>query len=167
MAHNNTVISQVVRFFKRHEFESLARKHHVGQKFRSFNRWSQFMAMMVCQLSGRKSLRDVVENLKVQGHKLYHLGMKSVTRTTLSRVNDEQPYELYKELFYKMLNRCKAVAPGHRFRIDEKVYLLDASTINLCLETFPSATYRQKKGAIKLHVGLDADGYLPQFIDVT
>jgi len=167
VAHNNTVISQVVRFFKRHEFESLARKHHVGQKFRSFNRWSQFMAMMVCQLSGRKSLRDVVENLKVQGHKLYHLGMKSVTRTTLSRVNDEQPYELYKELFYKMLNRCKAVAPGHRFRIDEKVYLLDASTINLCLETFPWATYRQKKGAIKLHVGLDADGYLPEFIDVT
>jgi hypothetical protein len=157
----------VVGFFKRHEFESLARKHHVGQNFRSFNRWSQFMAMMVCQLSGRKSLRDVVENLKAQGHKLYHLGMKKVSRATLARVNDEQPHELYKELFYKMLNRCHAVAPTHRFKIDEKVYLLDASTINLCLEAFPWATYRQKKGAIKLHVGLDADGYLPEFIDVT
>lgn len=167
MAHCNTVLSQVVGFFKRHEFESLARKHHFGQQFRSFSRWSQFMSMMVCQLSGRKSLRDIVENLKAQGHKLYHLGMKTVSRTTLARVNDEQPYELYKELFYKMLNRCKAVAPSHRFKIDEKVYLLDATTINLCLEAFPWATYRQKKGAIKLHVGLDADGYLPEFIDVT
>ena len=167
MAHCNTVLNQVVGFFKRHEFESLARKHHVGQKFRSFNRWSQFMAMMVCQLSGRKSLRDIVENLKAQVHKLYHLGMKTVSRTTLARVNDEQPHELYKELFYKMFNRCKAVAPSHRFKIDEKVYLLDATTINLCLEAFPWATYRQKKGAIKMHVGLDVDGYLPEFIDVT
>ena len=167
MAHCNTVLNQFVGFFKRHEFESIARKHHVGQKFRSFNRWSQFIAMMVCQLSGRKSLRDVVENLKAQGHKLYHLGMKKVSRATLSRVNDEQPHELYKELFYKMLQRCQVMAPKHRFKIDEKVYLLDATTINLCLEAFPWATYRQKKGAIKLHVGLDIDGYLPEFIDVT
>lgn len=125
------------------------------------------MAMMVSQLSGRKSLRDVVENLKAQGHKLYHLGMKQVSRATLARVNDQQPHELYKELFYKMLSRCQAVAPKHRFKINEKVYLLDASTINLCLETFSWATYRQKKGAIKLHIGLDADGYLPEFVDVT
>lgn len=167
MAHCNTVLNQVVGFFKRHEFESLARKHHVGQNFRSFNRWSQFMAMMVCQLSGRKSLRDVVENLKAQGHKLYHLGMKTVSRTTLARVNDEQPHELYKELFYKMLQRCQTVAPRNRFKLAEKVYLLDATIMNLCLTAFPWATYRQKKGAIKLHVGLDADGYLPEFIDVT
>lgn len=167
MAHCNTVLNQVVGFFKRHEFESLARRHHVGQNFRSFNRWSQFMSMAVCQLSGRKSLRDVVENLKAQGRKLYHLGMKTVTRSTLARVNDEQPAELYKELFYKMLQRCKAVAPSHRFKIDEKVYLLDATTINLCLAAFPWATFRQKKGAIKLHIGLDADGYLPEFVDVT
>ena len=70
MTHCNTVINQVVRFFKRHEFETLARKHHVGQQFRSFSRWSQFTAMLVGQLTGRKSLRDLVDNLKVQGHKL-------------------------------------------------------------------------------------------------
>ena len=69
MAHCNTVLNQVVVFFKRHEFESLARKHHVGQKFRSFNRWSQFMGMMVCQLSGRKSLRDVVAIQKAKWYR--------------------------------------------------------------------------------------------------
>jgi len=130
MAHCNTVLNQVVGFFKRHEFESLARRHHVGQKFRSFSRWTQFGAMLVCQLSGRKSLRDVVENLKAQGHKLYHLGMKTVSRSTLARVNDEQPHELYKELFYKMLGRCKATAPKHRFKIDQKVYWMHRPSIS-------------------------------------
>lgn len=122
---------------------------------------------MVCQLSGRKSLRDVVENVKAQSRKLYHLGMKTVSRSTLARVNDEQPAALYKELFYKMLQRCQTTAPKNRFKIAEKIYLLDATIINLCLAAFPWATFRQKKGAIKLHVGLDADGYLPEFIDVT
>lgn len=167
MAHCSTVLNQVIAFFRRHEFESLARTYHVGQKFCSFNRWSQFMAMTVCQLSGRKSLRDAVENLNVQSRKLYHLGMKPVSRSALARVNDEQPHELYRELFYTILHRCRMAAPKNRFRIDEKIYLLDATIINLCLTVFPWATYRQKKGAIKLHVGLDADGYLPEFIDVT
>ncbi len=167
MAHCNTVLNQVIHFFKRHEFETLARKHHNGQKFRSFNRWSQFTSMLVAQLSGRKSLRDIVDNLKVQGHKLYHLGMKHVSRSTLSRVNDEQPHELYKELFHKMLGRCQAMAPKNRFKLDAKIHLLDATIINLSLKAFPWATYQKTKGAIKLHVGLSADGYLPEFFDVT
>ena len=167
MAHNNTVISQVVRFFKRHEFETLARKHHVGQQFRSFSRWSQFTAMLVGQLTGRKSLRDLVDNLKAQGHKLYHLGTKDVPRSTLARVNEEQPHQLYKELFHKLLGRCQAIAPKHRFKLDAKLYLLDATVINLCLKVFPWASYQKTKGAIKLHVGLSADGYLPEFFDVT
>lgn len=167
MAHCNTVLNQVVRFFKRHEFESLARKHHVGQKFRSFSRWTQFTAMLVGQLSSRKSLRDLVDNVKAQGHKLYHLGMKPVPRSTLARVNEEQPHQLYKELFHKLLGRCQVMAPKNRFKLDAKIYLLDATIINLCLKVFPWATYQQTKGAIKLHVGLSADGYLPEFFDVT
>jgi len=169
MAHCNTVLNQVVGFFKRHEFESLARQYHVGQKFRTFNRWTQFTAMLVCQLTARKSLRDLVENLKAQGHKLYHLGMKKVNRTTLARVNEEQPHDLYKALFYKLLIRCQSVAPKSRFQLPDikKVYLLDATTISLSLKVFPWATFRQKKGAIKLHIGLDADGYIPEFIDAT
>jgi len=167
MAHCNTVLNQVVGFFKRHEFESLARKYHVGQKFRVFSRWTQFVAMLTAQLSGRKSLRDLVENLAVQKQKLYHLGMKTAPRSTLARVNDQQPHQLYKELFHKLLGRCQAWAPKNRFKLAAKIYLLDASLIQLCLKVFPWATYQQKKGAIKLHIGLSADGYLPEFCDVT
>jgi len=86
---------------------SLARKHHVGGRFRSFNRWTQFMALLVGQLFGRKTLCDLVVNFAVQGHKLYHLGMKKVPRTTLARVNEEQLHELYKELLHKMLGAAR------------------------------------------------------------
>ena len=103
MAHHNTILSQIVALFPRHEFESLAKAHHVGQKFRSFNRWSQFLAMMVAQLSGRKSLRDLAANLQAQGRRFYHLGLRATSRATLARVNECQPHELYKDLFFSLL----------------------------------------------------------------
>jgi Transposase DDE domain/Domain of unknown function (DUF4372) len=167
MAHCNTILNQVAAFFPRHDFEKLASRHHQGQKFRSFNRWSQFLAMTIAQLTGRKSLRDLVSNIKAQGTRIYHLGMKPTSRATLARVNDRQPYDIYKEMFFQMLKRCQARAPKHQFKFKGKIYLLDATTIKLCLSIFPWATFRQTKGAIKLHFGLDADGHLPVFMDLT
>ncbi len=116
---------------------------------------------------GRKSLRDVTENLKVQEKRLYHLGMKKNSKATLARVNAKQPASLYQALFNRLLQRCQLVAPKHKFSFNEKLYLLDATTINLCLSAFPWAEFRQKKGGIKLNVGLDAGGYLPAFMDMT
>jgi hypothetical protein len=167
MAHSNTVLNQITALFSRHDFEILATKHHKGQKFRSFNRWSQFLAMTVAQLSGRKSLRDLVTNISAQGQRIYHLGMRRTSRATLARVNENQPHELYKELFFSLLKRCQHSAPQNRFKFKGKLYLLDATTIDLCLAIFPWATFRKAKGAIKLHFGLDADGYLPAFMDMT
>lgn len=168
MAHCNTVLSQIVRLFPRHEFQSLARKHHVGQKFRSFSRWDQFVAMLTAQLTGRSSLRDVVDNFRVQASKLYHLGVKSFSRATLARCNEKQPHALYEELFQRLLARCQSMAPRNKaFKLDGKIYLLDASLVELTLSLFPWAKYQRNKGAAKLHVGLDADGYLPAFVDLT
>lgn len=167
MAHSSTILNQLTALFPRHEFESLAKTHHKGQKFRSFNRWSQFLAMITAQLSGRKSLRDLIANLQAQGHRIYHLGMKRTTRATLARVNEQQPYELYKELFFSLLKRCQMYSPQNRFKFKGKLYLLDATTIDLCLNVFPWAQFRKTKGAVKLHMGLDADGYLPAFMDMT
>lgn len=168
MAHCSTVLSQIVRIFPRHEFQSLANKHHVGQKFRSFSRWTQFVALLTAQLTSRSSLRDVVDNLSVQGHKLYHLGIKTFSRATLARCNEKQPHTLYEELFQRLLARCQSMAPRNKaFNLDGKIYLLDASLVELSLSLFPWAKYQKNKGAAKLHVGLDADGYLPAFADLT
>ena len=167
MAHSNTIINQIASFFPRHEFEKLAKIYHSGQKFRSYSRWSQFLAMTMAQITGRKSIRDLTSNLKVQGHRLYHLGMRQTTKTTLARVNEQQSYRLYREMFYILLAKCRRFAPKHKFKIEGKVYLLDTTTINLCLSVFQWAKFRQSKGAMKLHFGLDADGYLPVFMNMT
>ncbi len=130
-------------------------------------RWSQFVAMTLSQLSGRASLRDVVTNLSAQTAKLYHLGSAVVTRSSLARVNERQPYTLYEQLAGKLLRQCQGRAPRHGFRFKNKLYSLDASTIDLCLSVFPWAKFRTTKGAVKLHVGLDHDGLLPAFMTIT
>jgi len=167
MAHNNTVFLQLLKLIPRHEFETLAKQHHSGRSFRTATRWSQFVTMAMAQLSGRNSLRDIVENMSAQTHRLYHLGIAKLTRSNLSRINEAKPFELYEALFGKLLHRCQSLAPGHNFRFKNPLYSLDASTIDLCLSVFPWADFRTTKGAIKLHVGLNHRGYLPEFVTVT
>ena len=167
MSHYNTVFSQLLKLIPRHEFESLAKRHHTGRSFRTASRWSQFVTMSMGQLSGRNSLRDIVENISAQAHRLYHLGSAKLSRSNLSRINESKPYALYEALFGKLLHRCQKTAPGHDFRFNNPLYSLDASTIDLCLSVFPWADFRTTKGAVKLHVGLNHAGYLPEFVTVT
>lgn len=167
MSHSNTILSQVLKIFSRHEFESLATKHHEGVKLRSATRWSQFVYLLTGQLTKRDSLRDIVDNMDAQSHRLYHLGSKRLPRSTLSRMNNTQSYKLYEDLFFKLLSRCEGNQTKHKVRFKNKLFSLDASTIDLCLSVFPWAEFRQTKGAIKLHVGLDHDGLIPKFVTVT
>ena len=132
------------------------------------SRWAQFVALGLGQLGGLQSLRDIVGNLRAQPHKLYHLGVRAfVSRSSLARVNAQQPYALYEALFGRLLARCQQRASRHGFRFKNKLYAVDASTIDLCLAAFPWASFRRTKGAIKLHVGVDQAGHLPTFISVT
>lgn len=167
MSHCNTIFSQILKLVPRHEFETLAKRHHSGRSFRTASRWSQFVTLAMAQLAGRISLRDIVENVSAQAHRLYHLGSAKLTRSNLSHINEDKPYALYEALAGKLLNRCQGMAPGHKFRFKNPLYSLDASTIDLCLSVFPWASFRSTKGAIKLHVGLNHDGYLPEFVTIT
>ena len=168
MAHHDTVFRQLLGLLPRHEFDAEARHHQHGQRPRVMSRWAQFVALGLGQLTGRQSLRDIVSNLRAQHHKLYHVGVRDlVSRSSLARVNAEQPYTLYKKLFGRLLARCQQRAPGHGFRFKHKLYAVDATTIDLCLAVFPWASFRRTKAAIKLHVGLDQAGHLPAFLNVT
>jgi len=167
MAHCNTILSQILKLVPRHEFEALAKKHHSGRMFRSASRWSQFVTMAIGQLSGRRSLRDLIDNVCAQQQRLYHLGSTKLTRSNLSRINEDKPHELYQELFAVLLKRCQTIAPGHGFRFKNELYSMDASTIDLCLSLFPWASFRKAKGGIKLHVAMNHKGNLPEFVTVT
>ena len=107
LSHQNTVFHQLLKPVLRQDFECLAQKYHQGQKFRSATRWDQFVAILMSQLSCRQSLRDIQSNLESQQEKLYHLGTKSIARSTLARINEEQPASLYQQLFTQLLQRCK------------------------------------------------------------
>ncbi len=131
------------------------------------SRWAQFVTLMMGQLSGRSSLRDLVENISAQSHRLYHLGCTKISRSNFARINQDKPYALYEALFGKLLSRCQAIAPGHDFQFSNPLYSLDASTIDLCLSVFPWADFKTTKGAIKRHVGLNHAGYLPEFVTIT
>ena len=167
MAHHSIVLSQLLKVLPRHEFEAAAREHHRGRKLRSIRRWDQFLALTIGQLTGRSSLRDLVANLNAQAHKLYHLGARTVSRSSLSRVNRTQPASLFEDIFHRLLARTQSQAPHHRFRFKAKLFTLDASLIRITASVFPWARYRATKGAIKLHVGLDHGGHLPAFVTVS
>lgn len=164
MSHHNTAFHQLLKPLSRHEFEGLAREHHSGQKLRSASRWDQFIGMAMSQLSGRQSLRDIESNLEAQQHKLYHLGAKPIARSTLARINEKQPAELYQALFYKLLKRGNTGANTHKFRFKSPLYSLDASIIDLSIKLFPWAKNHKDKASVKLSVGLNHGNWLPEFV---
>ncbi len=167
MAYVNTILSQILQLLPRHEFERLANHHDSKRRTDAFKRWTQFVAMSVNHSAGRSSLRDIEPTLVSQKHLRYHLGSHSVSRSALSRANQQLPADFYQTLFSTLYQRCAKRLPGHRFRFKAKLFSLDASLINVSLKIFPRAQYNRMKGAYKLHVGLDHDGMIPAFAAIT
>lgn len=167
MTHHNTALHQLLKPLSRHEFETEAKKHHVGQKLRSATRWDQFIGMTMSQLSGRQSLRDIQSNLEAQRAKLYHLGAKPIARSTLSRLNENQPCALYENVFARLLKKCQSMSGQHKFRFKNPLYSLDASAIDLSLSLFPWAAHREDTANVKLSVGLNHSTHIPEFVAIS
>lgn len=167
MAHASTVFSQLLKFVPRHEFSMLAKQHHWGQKLRKISRWDQFTALLMAQLTGRQSLRDIEVNMNAQQRSHYHLGIGRINKSSLARVNEKQPYTLYQALFQKLVSRCQQHHLTHKFRFKNPLFSLDSSLIDLSLALFPWADHNRTKAAMKLHLGLDHRGHFPAFATVT
>lgn len=168
MVNQVSMFSQILSLFPRFEFEGLVVKHNASRGAKGFSCWSQFVSMLFCQLAQAKSLREICNGLRCTLGKLNHLGInKAPARSTLSYANEHRPWQLYQDLFYRMLGRCQAFTPAKKFRFKNKLLSLDTTMIDLCLSLFPWAKYKRVKGAIKLHMLLDHDGYLPAFMLIT
>jgi len=122
--------------------------------------------MIMAQLSGRQSLRDIEANMAAQNDKLYHLGAKIIPKSSLSRLNEQQPAELYQALFYQLLNRFKNQPGRHKFRFKSPLYSLDASAIDLSSPAFPWARHRDDTANVKLSVGLNHATLIPEYVDI-
>lgn len=171
MAHNNTILSQMLKLIPRHEFHSLSEQHDNKRRAGALSRWSQFVAMFTCQVSGLSSLRDIESALHSQRQHHYHLANQTISRSALGRANETLDYQFFVSLFGRLYQRCanrspkQGFAPG--FDLKEKLFSLDASLIDVSMKLFPNANYNCMKAAFKLHVGLDHDGLIPAFIAVT
>lgn len=165
-----SIFAQLLQLFPRVKFQEAVQKHKAERHSRGFSSWGQFVAMMFCQLGHAQSLRDICNGLAASEGKLKHLGVPtSPKRTTLAYANEHRSWELYQTVFGELLSQCNSVAQGKnkRFRFKNKLLTLDSTSIDLCLTLFDWAKYKQTKGAAKIHMLLDNDGYLPCFARIT
>jgi len=167
MSHSNTVLSQILHLVPKEKFNSIVKKYNAEAYVKHFKCWNQMAVMFYSQASGKDSLRDIENALKFHGNKLYHLGIKKVARSTFADTNSRVPFNVYKELFYKLLSNFKEYSPKHKFRFKNPLYSMDSSTIELCLSLFDWAKFRKQKGAVKLHCLLNNAGNIPEFITLT
>lgn len=163
-----SIFSQLLKLFPLDEFAAFVKKRAAERHARGFTCRGQFIAMLFCQLARAHSLREICQGLAACEGKLKHLGLSDAPkRSTLAYANEHRPWEVYQDLFFALRSRCETARPGHKFRFRNKLVSLDSTTVALSLSLYDWAHFQHAKGAVKLHLMLDHDGYLPQFAVVT
>jgi hypothetical protein len=162
-----TIFAELLKLCPRYEFEKATERYGGNRYVKTFTTWQQYIAVLYSQITLKDSLRDIETGLGTQSGRWYHLGLKGVHRSTLSDANTKRDYRIFEDMFYHLLARCRDLTPRHRFRFNNPLYSIDATTIDLCLSVFPWARFKRAKGAIKMHCLYDHSGALPSFLTVT
>lgn len=171
MNTGRTILSQLLDFVSKYEFDKCVDKYKGNYRVRNFTCWEQFIVMSFAQLTNRESLRDIESCLDAVSSKLYHSGVKSkVKKSTLADANEKRDWRIYAEFAQLLIQEAKELYKDDNsfsVEIDEIAYALDSSTIDLCLSLFPWAKFRKNKGAVKMHTQIDLRGSIPTFIEIT
>lgn len=167
---NISLFSQIIKKLDRSSFNKLVKDKQTDKHSKGFNSWTHLISMLFCQFAKSQSVRDISNGLRSATGNLNHLGIqKAPSKSTVSYQNQRRDWELFKDYYYKLLETIGQQAYRKRvnFRIKSKIFLLDSTTISLCLSLFDWAKYKTAKGAIKMHTLLDYDGHLPAYINIT
>ena len=170
MNTGKTVFSQVMEFLPLYEFRKCVKRYHGDYKVKSFSCMDQFLCLAFAQLTFRESLRDIEACLRSMQSKLYHMGMRGrVSRNTLSNANNQRDWHIYADFAQILIHKARPLYANDPFGValDDTIYALDSTTIDLCLALFPWARYQRDHGAVKIHTLLDLRGPIPAFIDIT
>jgi transposase len=170
MNSGSTIFSQLVGFLSHYEFQKCVSRYDGEHKVKSFSCWDQYLCMAFAQLTYRESLRDIEACLRVAKDKLYHMGIRSkVSRNTLSNANMVRDWRIFTDFGQELIAEARTLYANEDFGVDldETIYALDSTTIDLCLSLFPWAHFRKNKGAVKMHTLLDVRGSIPTLVNIT
>lgn len=170
MNTGRTVFSQLMDFIPTYEFRKCVNRYGGNYKVKSFSCWDQYLCMSFAQLTYRESLRDIEACMRVGESKLYHMGLRGrICRNTIAHANETRNWRIYADFAQVLIEKARKMYAGDAFglELDQTVYALDSTTIDLCLAVFPWAKFRRRKGAIKLHTLMDLRGNIPVVISIT
>ena len=170
MNSGQTIFSQLMDFIPTYEFKQCVRRYNGNYKIKNFTCQQQFLCMAFAQLTYRESLRDIQACLRAANKKLYHMGIRSkVSRNTLAHANQIRDWRIYADFAQVLIREARKLYVNEAFgvQLEQTVYALDSTTIDLCLSLFPWALFRKKKAAVKLHTLIDLRGNIPTVIFIT
>jgi len=165
-----TVFSQLMDFVPASYFRRCVERYRGNFRTRTFSCWDQFLCMAFAQLTYRESLRDIEACLRAMPDRLYHMGVRgNVSRTTLAEANENRDWRIYADFAQNLIHIARALYADDDFGIElqQTVYALDSTTIDLCLSLFPWARFKKQQGAVKVHTLLDLRGSIPSFLKIT
>lgn len=165
MKHSNTIFHQLLKYLPRHRFQQAVDRHQGDRRIRSISCWDQLVALLFGQLSGSHSLRDLVTGFNSKSAHHYHLGTRTICRSSLSDANRNRPTEVFHETFFYLLEQVRNKLPNSD--TNEMVRLIDSTTIDLNLNQFEWADFRSTKAGIKLHTVYDPNAELPVYFAMT
>lgn len=167
---NITLFSQIISKLDRSVFNKMVRERQTDKHQKGFNSWTHLVSMLFCQFAKSQSVRDISNGLRSATGNLNHLGIqKAPSKSTISYQNKRRDWELFRDYYYALMDSLGQQARMKRvkFKIKSKIFLLDSTTISLCLSLFDWAKYKTAKGAVKMHTLLDYDGNLPAYVNIT
>ena len=170
MNRGNTIFAQVLDFLPKRQFRRCVARYKGNHRIRSFTCSDQFLCMAFAQLTYRDSLRDIECCLRAMRDKLYHMGIRGkISRSTLADANEKRDWRIYRDFAQILIRHARKLYADEDFglQLDETVYAMDATIIDLCLSVFPWAKFRTSKGAVKLHTLLDLRGAIPPVVSIT
>jgi hypothetical protein len=170
MNSGKTIFAQLMDFVPPYEFRCCVERYQGNYKIKSFSCWEQFLTLAFAQLTYRESLRDIEACLRAAPTKLYHMGVRShISRNTLAHANQVRDWRIYGDFAHVLIQLARDLYRDEPFGVElnQTIYALDATTIDLCLSLFPWAQFRRKKSAVKLHTLLDLRGSIPTVVIVT
>jgi hypothetical protein len=167
---NITLFSQIISKIDRSKFSKLVKTKQTDKHQKGFNSWTHLVSMLFCQFAKSQSVRDISNGLRSATGNLNHLGIqRAPSKSAVSYQNKHRDWTLFRDFYYVLLQSLGQQANLKRvkFKIKSKIFLLDATTISLCLSLFDWAKYKTHKGAVKMHTLLDYDGNLPSYVNIT